>query len=197
MSKQRDKNLASSIRELESLCDKLYIPQSVKEKAISIYSSALDKGLLRRSSSVKLTYAALYAACRHMDFPRFISEIAEAGPLSREELQRNYRLLVREGLVEPKAQDPLLYIPRIAEKLGISMKAQELAIRYLKKAKEKHILPGKSPLALAAGALYLACIECGEKKLQRDIAKAACVSEVSIRNSYKYLMKKLDWSLPW
>ena len=44
-----------------------------------------------------------------------------------------------------------------------------------------------APMGLAAAALYLACVKNGEDKTQRDIAEAANVTEVTIRNRYKGL----------
>ncbi len=40
-------------------------------------------------------------------------------------------------------------------------------------------------MGLAASALYLACIQTGTSVTQRDIAEAAGVTEVTIRNRYK------------
>jgi len=42
-------------------------------------------------------------------------------------------------------------------------------------------------MGLAAAALYLSCITNGENKSQRDLAKAANVTEVTIRNRVKNL----------
>ena len=61
------------------------------------------------------------------------------------------------------------------------------AIKVLKTAQENEISAGKDPMGLAAAALYLACVKNGEDKTQRDIAEAANVTEVTIRNRYKGL----------
>jgi len=42
-------------------------------------------------------------------------------------------------------------------------------------------------MGLAAAALYLSCVKNGESLTQRDIADAANVTEVTIRNRYKTL----------
>jgi len=47
-------------------------------------------------------------------------------------------------------------------------------------------------MGLAAAALYLSCVKNGEDKTQRDIAEAANVTEVTIRNRYKGLKENLD-----
>ena len=44
-------------------------------------------------------------------------------------------------------------------------------------------------MGLAAAALYIACLQNTEKETQKDIAEAAGVTEVTVRNRYKDLMK--------
>jgi len=46
-------------------------------------------------------------------------------------------------------------------------------------------------MGLAAAALYLACLKNKEKVTQKDIAEAAGVTEVTVRNRYKLLKKQL------
>jgi transcription initiation factor TFIIB len=51
-------------------------------------------------------------------------------------------------------------------------------------------------MGLAAAALYIACLIKNEKKTQKDIAEAAGVTEVTVRNRYKSLRRQLDIELP-
>ena len=51
---------------------------------------------------------------------------------------------------------------------------------------------GKDPMGLAAAALYVACVMLGESKTQKDVAEAAGVTEVTIRNRYKGLKTVLN-----
>jgi transcription initiation factor TFIIB len=46
-------------------------------------------------------------------------------------------------------------------------------------------------MGLAAAALYIACVLEGENKTQKDVADAAAVTEVTIRNRYKGLKAAL------
>jgi len=88
--------------------------------------------------------------------------------------------------------DPLNHISKIAEKVGISGKAQGLAVKILREAKRKRITMGKDPIGMAATVLYMACQLRDEKITQMDIATAANITEVTIRNRKKELMKKLN-----
>jgi transcription initiation factor TFIIB len=46
-------------------------------------------------------------------------------------------------------------------------------------------------MGLAAAALYLSCLKNGENKSQRDLAEAANITEVTIRNRCKGLREML------
>ncbi len=46
-------------------------------------------------------------------------------------------------------------------------------------------------MGLAGAALYAACITNGENMTQRNIAEAANITEVTIRNRYKGLLELL------
>jgi len=191
-----DRNLAQAMAELDRLSDKVYIPPPIKEKAAVTYRKALDKGLVRGRSIAAIAAAALYAACRGSGTPRTLREIAEASLVDKKDVARCYRLLLRELDVHMPIADPLTYVSKIAERTGISGKTQGIAIQILREARRKRAAAGKDPMGLAAAALYIACLQNNEKKTQKDIAEAAGVTEVTVRNRYKTLKKQLNLSLP-
>jgi transcription initiation factor TFIIB len=191
-----DRNLAQAMAELDRLADKVYIPAPIKEKAAVVYRKALDKGLVRGRSIAAIAAAALYAACRASGTPRTLREIAEASLVDKKDVARCYRLLLRELDVHMPIADPLTYVSKIAEKTGISGKTQGAAIQILREARRKRAAAGKDPMGLAAAALYIACLQNNEKKTQKDIAEAAGVTEVTVRNRYKTLKKQLNLELP-
>ena len=55
---------------------------------------------------------------------------------------------------------------------------------------KREISAGKDPMGLAASVLYLASLKNGESITQTDIADAAGVTEVTIRNRAKDLRYK-------
>jgi transcription initiation factor TFIIB len=56
---------------------------------------------------------------------------------------------------------------------------------------KRGISAGKDPMGLAAAVLYISCLKTGENKTQRDIADAAGVTDVTVRNRYKNIMNQL------
>jgi transcription initiation factor TFIIB len=191
-----DRNLAQAMAELDRLSDKVYVPSPIKEKAAVIYRKALDKGLVRGRSIAAIAAAALYAACRTSGTPRTLREISEASLVDKKDVARCYRLLLRELDIQMPIADPLTYISKIAERTGISGRTQGLAIEILREARRKRAAAGKDPMGLAAAALYIACLKNSEKKTQKEIAEAAGVTEVTVRNRYKTLKRQLGIELP-
>jgi len=191
-----DRNLAQAMTEIDRLSDKLAIPSAVKERAAIIYRKALDQGLVRGRSIAAIAAASLYAACRLTGTPRNLKEISEASLVSRKDVARCYRLLLRELDLTMPIADPTVYLSKIAEKAGISGHIQASALKILNEAKQKHISAGKDPMGLAAAALYIAAYLAGEKRTQKEIADAAGVTEVTVRNRYKTLKKQLRLEIP-
>jgi len=191
-----DRNLAQAMAELDRLSDKTYIPGPVKERAAVIYRKALDRGLVRGRSIAAIAAAALYAACRVTGTPRTIREIADDSLVDKKDVARCYRLLLRELDVQMPISDPLTYISKISEKTAISGQTQGIAVKILHEARRRRVAAGKDPMGLAAAALYIACLQSGEKKTQKEIAEAAGVTEVTVRNRYKTLKRQLGIELP-
>ena len=88
--------------------------------------------------------------------------------------------------------DPTKCVSRIASMAGLSEKTKRSALLILHKAEDTRTSAGKDPMGLAAAALYVACVMNGENKTQKDVAEAAGVTEVTIRNRYKGLKSSLN-----
>jgi len=192
MHASKDRNLLQAMTELERLSEKLHIPSFIQETAAVIYRKALNADLIRGRCIANIVAAALYIACRLAKTPKTLNEIAKASPRDRKEISRCYRLLVRRLKVKMLIDEPEKYVSKIAENAGVSGEAQGLAIQILQEAKRRHMALGKDPSGLAAGALYIACKLREERVSQGSLARAAKVTEVTVRKRKKELKKKLN-----
>ncbi len=185
-----DRNLRLAFSELSRLKDKLSLSDSVVEKAAYIYRKAMDKKLVKGRSISGMIGSALYAACRDTAVPRTLKDVALASNVKKKDIARCYRLLVKELDLKMPVTDPIQCVARIASMINISEKTKRYAIKVLKTAQKNKESSGKHPMGLAAAALYLSCVKNGEDKTQRDVAEAANVTEVTIRNRYKGLREE-------
>jgi transcription initiation factor TFIIB len=76
--------------------------------------------------------------------------------------------------------------------VGLSEKVKRGALAILQDANDRRITAGKDPMGMAASALYISCMKHNADVSQKEIAIAAGVTEVTIRNRYKDLRKSLS-----
>ncbi len=181
-----DRNLRQAFSELRRFSDKLSVSEAVTEKAAYIYRKALERNLVRGRSITEIIAASLYAACRDMEIPRTLKDLAAVSNVKKKDIARSYRLLLKEMDIKMPVVDAAKCVSKIASRAGMSEKTQRRALEILMKAEQMRISAGKDPMGLAASALYVACIE-SEDKTQRDVAEASGVTEVTIRNRTKGL----------
>ena len=187
-----ERNLAIALAALDRMSSALSLPRSVRETAAMIYRKAVSRKLIRGRSIEGVTAAVLYAACRQCNVPRTLDEISGISNMPKKEIGRNYRNISRKLELKLLPTTPQDYISRFCSQLGLSNDVQSKTNEILKKAASKELTSGRGPTGLAAASLYIASVLCGERRTQREVAEIAGVTEVTIRNRYKELAKKLD-----
>jgi transcription initiation factor TFIIB len=187
-----DRNLRQAFSQLDRLKDKLGLPDSVIEKTAYIYRKVQERGLVRGRSVSAILAAAIYIACREMGFPRILKDITAISNIRHKYIAQAYRLLIMELDLKIPLIDPIKCITRIANNAKISEKTRRQAIDIMHSVTRSGISAGKDPMALAAAVLYLSCLKTDENKIQRYIAEAAGVTEVTVRNRYKNIISQLD-----
>jgi len=187
----QSRNLMLAMSELQRLSEILYMPSSVHDMAAIIYRKALNEGLVRGRSIGGIVAGALYAAVRFTKVPRTLKEIAEASQRSQKEIARSYSVIVRNLEMKMPIDDPTDYITKVAAKAKVSSDVEGLALNLIGEAKKKYATTGKDPSGLAAAILYLSARMLKEKVTQARLAKAANVTEVTVRNRKRDLIKSL------
>jgi len=188
----QSRNLSQAMNELQRISEKLHISSSVQEMAAVIYRKALNKDLIRGRNIAAVVAGSLYVACRFTKIPRTLKEIEEVSLREQREIARAYRLIVQMLKMKMPIDNPIDYVTKIAEKAGVSSDVEGMAFKIIRDARNKHVAMGKDPTGLAAAALYIASKIRKEKTTQIHLAKAANITEVTIRNRAKDLMKKLN-----
>ncbi len=112
--------------------------------------------------------------------------------MSRKEIGRTYRFISRELDLKLTPTSPIDYVPRFCSGLKLKGEVQSKAVEILRQAAEKELTSGRGPTGVAAAAIYIASVICGDRRTQREVADVAGVTEVTIRNRYKELAEELD-----
>ena len=186
----QSRNYNKAFTDLNKLCDKMNLPNSVKERSAEIYTDAIDRKLIRGRTITVMVASCLYAAIRESLTPRTLNDIAVYANHNKKDISANYRLVATELNLKMPIPDSVGYVPRIASLLDppANQVVQRYAIKLLNMAKEKMISQGKDPIGFAASALYVASVVQGYDTTQRSISVAAGITEVTIRNRYKDLL---------
>ena len=184
----KERNLKQALGEIDRMASALGLPESVRETASVIYRRALDENLLPGRSIEGVATAAVYAAARQANVPRSLDEVARVCRVEKAEFRRGYRYIVKELGLEIAPADPAEYVPRFASELGASDATERRAVELLAASADQGVFSGKSPVGLAAAALYAGAMLVGERLTQREAGEVADISEVTIRNRYTELL---------
>ena len=113
--------------------------------------------------------------------------------IKRKDLARSYRFIVSKLELKIPVLDPIKCIVRVANKANLSEITKRKAINLMYKINENELAAGKDPMGLAVSVLYLSSLnnrDSNEHRTQNDLAAAAGVTEVTIRNRTQELRKK-------
>ncbi|HEU4445728.1 MAG TPA: transcription initiation factor IIB [Nitrososphaeraceae archaeon] len=190
-----ERNLQQAFSILSRIKDRLGLPNHVTEKAAYTYRKAQERGLIRGDTIGSVLAASIYVAARQSGVLRTLDDISEISDIKPGEVARSYRRIISELDIKVPLIDPRKYIVKVANKLNFDEKIKRKALDLMEQAQKKNVIVGKDPISMAASILYLVNLSERKPRTQAEIAKAAGVTEVTVRNRSKELRKKLDVSL--
>ena len=195
VSDSTQRNLAHALSEMSKIAYKLNLPRNVIETSSMIYRRAIQKQLIRGRTIQSVAVASIYMACRQCSVIRTLEDVALAATITKKEAARNYRFLLRELNPEVPQVNPQGYISKIVSKLSLKGETEMLAMGILTKASKLRLTSGRGPSGIAAACIYISSQLTDERRTQGEIAKEAQVTEVTIRNRYKELAQKLNFTV--
>jgi len=181
------RNFQKAFNNLDRLKDKLGLSDAIVEKTAYTYRKAHEKGLIRGRTMHAVLAACVYIACREIENPRTLRDLATIMNIKRKDITRSYRMLVLELDFKIPLIDPMKCIIKISNNLDLSEKTKRKAMHIMDKVIRSRISAGKNPMGLAASILYLSCLFNGDHRNQTIFAQAAGVTEVTIRNISRIL----------
>ena len=191
VSNAAERNLSLALQMLNDIGVKLGIAKDIKETAALIYRKAVEKNLIRGRSIESIVCAAVYAACRKINLPRTLDEIAKASDANKKKIGKAYRHLAKELGLNLKPTTPYSYVAQFCNKLDLDKQAIVISEDIVRKSIENGISSGKGPTGVAAASIYIASVILKKPKTQKEVARVSGVTEVTIRNRYKEISKIL------
>ncbi len=185
------RNLRIAMRELDRLSSQMGIPRKAGETAALIYRKALNKRLIMGRRIESMVAASLYLSCRIHRIPRQLDEVVDETSIDRKALSKCVRRIIQNVDVHIPLPSARNLLPRISADLEMEGKTVQRASDIIRQAEKKGITAGKDPGGITAASLYIAGIIENDRRTQREIADASNVTEVTIRNRYKEIVREL------
>ena len=180
-----ERNQVHAFTEIARVTANLSLPEQAKEHACMLFKRAQEEDLLRGRSIEGFAAAALYAACRIGSVSRTRSEIVNVASATLVELQAAYSAMNRDLGLPTGPIDPAEYLPRYASELGLSATVETRARDHLEDLREDRHVAGRDPSGVAAGCLYAAAKDHDCSLTQKEAARVADVTPVTLRTTVK------------
>jgi len=191
MSDSAGRNLSIALPELDRMCSLLEIGETTKEECAHLYRQAVDKGFVKGRSIESIIGAIVCYVTRNKGEPRTLEEIAEKSGISKKEIGRSYKHVLKSMNLKPPRTNVEDYITIYASKLGISNTAEEEAQKILKEAKKYGITAGRGPSGVAGAIISLACEQINEDFPKKELLNLVGITLSTLHSRHEEIKSKL------
>ena len=209
-----DRTLLNAFRTIMNMADRINLPKTIVDRANQLFKMVSDGKFLKGRSNDAIAAACLYIACRQEGVPRTFKEIVAVSTVSKKEIGRCFKLILKAHDTSVELITTGDFMSRFCGTLSLPRYVQRAATTIAKKAVDVDIVPGRSPISVAAAAIYMASQASDDKRTQREIAVKAMafrmnlsyfniifadiagVADVTIRQSYKLMLPRAALLFP-
>jgi len=200
LNQHTERKIGELLEILKPLRYRLSLPDNVVDNAIFLYRR-LNKDDVRGIRTRDLAIALLFYSCRNMGIVCTLKDIKAAANVERSRGVSRALSIIRRALgnsstIQRSQEELGRFLQRIMSKLRLNddvrFQVTKLSMDIITAGKRCGLTNGRTFYALVASAVYIAVTLLNVKKRQREIAEAAGVTDVTIRNRYKEILDKVD-----
>lgn len=184
------RTLVGAFRDICNMADRLSLPRGITDQANALFKKVYDSRSLRGRSNSAIAAACLYIACRQEQVPRSFAEVKSVSEVTKKEIGRCFKLIVRAMETSVDIISSTDFMSRFCSNLSLPAAVQRAAQCIARLAIDKDVTPGRSPISVAAAAIYMASQASDVKKSQRQIADVAGTAEQTIKQSYRLMLAR-------
>ncbi|XP_035683908.1 transcription initiation factor IIB-like isoform X2 [Branchiostoma floridae] len=191
-----DRALVNAFREITGMADRINLPRNIVDRTQMLFKQVNDQKSLKGRSNDAISAACLYIACRQEGVPRTFKEICAISRVSKKEIGRVFKLILKALETSVELITTGDFMSRFCSNLNLPSQVQRAATHIARKAVELDLVPGRSPISVAAAAIYMASQASEEKRTQKEIGDIAGVADVTIRQSYRLIYPRAHELFP-
>jgi transcription initiation factor TFIIB len=190
---KQDRKLVEALSKLNHICAIINVPEQVKETAAIILKKIFFMLQPRKDDLLPIALISVVLSARKHGIPLRVKQIINEFGVTED---KYWKLLsdihMKVDISEFKSyNDPRSFLSSIITNLKVSQKVHILSSKIIDVLKKNGLAEGKDPAGIAAAVVYIATTVLDEKKTQKDVAKAANVTEVTVRNRYRDIVDKI------
>jgi transcription initiation factor TFIIB len=182
------KTIIKANNEIIRLCNELKINEEIKQRGAEIFRDVKKEKMTAGRDALVLSAACLYLACRESGQSKTIKDFMRHCNCKTTIFIRYFRTIQKTFEIQTEIMSPKKFISRIASRTEPPINAiiEKHACDIVDQLSDQ---AGKDPIGLAAAALCYVCRLKNYKHTLRNIAIAASVNEVTVRNRIKDIEK--------
>jgi transcription initiation factor TFIIB len=186
------KNLIKGYHEIEIISQALEVKRPVIELAKEHYKRAAELMMVQGRGVECVALASVYIACRENGSPRSFNEIMKDYNVTRRDLIRTFRKMVRDMGIRTEHTRPMDFLERFCDRLKLNQSTRKKAEEMIEELERKAYTTGKDPAGVTASCIYISTLITGQTRTQDEISKVSRVTEVTIRKRYKEIISILE-----
>ncbi|CAL2044165.1 unnamed protein product [Caenorhabditis brenneri] len=185
-----DRQMTAAMSLIREMSERIHLPRNIQENASRIFKDVLDSRALRGKNNEAQAAACLYIACRKDGVPRTFKEICAVSRVSKKEIGRCFKIIIRNLETNLEQITSADFMSRFCGNLYLPNSIQAAATRIAKRAVDMDLVAGRTPISIAAAAIYMASQASSEKRSAKEIGDVAGAAEITVRQTYKLLYPK-------
>lgn len=198
---KKDNELQAAYAKITMMCDAAELPKIVKDCAKEAYKICFEEKALKGKSQESIMASVILVGCRRAEVGRSFKEILSLTNVRKKEIGKTFNT-IKNILREKNANgfanidtanissgqtSAETFIPRFCSHLGLSVQVANAAEYTAKHCKDINVLAGKSPITIAASAIYMAILLFKINISATQVSHTLQVTEGTIKGGYKTL----------
>uniref|UniRef100_A0AC34FMC0 Transcription initiation factor IIB n=1 Tax=Panagrolaimus sp. ES5 TaxID=591445 RepID=A0AC34FMC0_9BILA len=186
-----ERQLNQALGIIRDMSERIHLTRPIQDSAAKVFKQILDSKALRGRSNEAQAAACLYFACRKEGVPRTFKEICAVSRVSKRDIGKCFKLILKTLETSIEQITSADFMSRFCGNLNLHVSVQAAATRIAKKAVELDLVAGRSPISIAAAAIYMASQASTEKRSAKEIGEIAGAAEQTVRQTYKLLLPQI------
>uniref|UniRef100_A0A9J2PQC3 Transcription initiation factor IIB n=2 Tax=Ascaris TaxID=6251 RepID=A0A9J2PQC3_ASCLU len=183
-----DRQMTEALGVIREMSARMQLPKSIEDSAAKVFRDVVDTRALVGKNNEAKAAACLYIACRKEGVPRTFKEVCAVSRVSKKEIGRCFKLAIRSLETNLEQITSADFMSRFCGNLGLSHALQMVATTIAKKAVERDLVAGRSPISIAAAAIYMASQASNERRTAKEIGAIAGAAETTVKLTYKLML---------